>query len=152
MIPFTLTPAQFTHRIQHILSHYTPALIATFRQFIRQPIPQAKRGSLILFADHEQGNLQQPELWLYLDSDTLLTSQRSQEIPLFDRTFENRFAFAPEYFEDEYFNGLNLLADELKTWVSQSYWKAGGWDYPLPLELSVDEWGNGDTITLTEAQ
>jgi hypothetical protein len=44
---------------------------------------------------------------------------------------------------------LNIQADVTKVWLAEWLWKAGGWDYPLPVEVAVhDEYGDGERILL----
>jgi hypothetical protein len=62
-----------------------------------------------------------------------------RELPPFDR----------RYFVEEDFGALNVQADVTKAWIAVWWWKAGGWDYTIAVELTVhDDFGNGETVVL----
>jgi hypothetical protein len=43
-----------------------------------------------------------------------------------------------------------LIVDIVKQWFAECWWKAGGWDFPIPVVLSGHEgFGNGELIQLT---
>jgi len=46
----------------------------------------------------------------------------------------------------------DMVVDLVKTWFSECWFKAGGWDFPLPLEIiGHDGFGNGRAIKLTKS-
>lgn len=149
MIPFKLNQQQFANRFRGILEGLSLDLIAELRKIIQSP-PKAtdiKEANIQLFVDYECELVL--SAWLYIESKYLKTSEKSQEIVIFDSDFYKKADFSPEYFIND-FGGLDLMADELRLWVSECWWKAGGWDYPICTYLNVhDDFGNGDIIQLT---
>ena len=52
-------------------------------------------------------------------------------------------------YQDE-FSIPDITVDLIKTWFSECWWKAGGWDYRLKVEVQGhDGFGNGELILLS---
>lgn len=150
MIPFKLNQQQFANRFRGILESFSLDLIAKLRKIIQSPpnTTGIKEANIQLFVDYECELVL--SAWLYIDSECLKTSEKSQEIAIFESDFYKKSDFSPEYFSSD-FGGLDLMADELRHWFSECWWKAGGWSYPIYTYLNVhDDFGNGDIIQLTE--
>lgn len=59
--------------------------------------------------------------------------------------------FDAEYFSSDAFPGTDLVANTIKAWLAECWWKAGGWSYPVPVKLWVhDGYGDGKPIELSE--
>jgi len=59
--------------------------------------------------------------------------------------------FDEHYFESDAFPGIDLQAVTLRRWFAECWWKAGGWGYPLAVEIWIhDGFGDGERIILTE--
>ena len=57
--------------------------------------------------------------------------------------------FDGRYFTEEDFGGLHIVADVAKQWLAEWWWKAGGWNYPIPVDVAVhDEYGDGNSTKL----
>ncbi len=77
------------------------------------------------------------------------TSETSRELKL---SFHELAELDELYFSDSDFSGVNLMADTLKAWFAECWWKAGGWDYKVSAEVGVhDGHGHSGAIQLTEA-
>lgn len=62
-------------------------------------------------------------------------------------------AFDEHYFSDPEFAGTDLMANILKAWFAECWWKAGGWSYAVPATVWVhDGLGDGQSIELSESR
>ncbi|MFT3669659.1 MAG: hypothetical protein QM795_14025 [Pseudoxanthomonas sp.] len=48
------------------------------------------------------------------------------------------------------FPGLRLAASLLSRWLAESWWKAGGWAYPVPTTLAVHDAGASGRVQLSK--
>lgn len=152
-IPFGLSEDQFATRFRGMLEKHSSALITEMRELLGKPIGNdVTSASIEIFLDEygESG----PSIGIYFDGPNKRVDNSDQSIfpgrhiPLaeFARKLE---PFDNTYFTDEDFGGLHIQADVAKTWFAEWWWKAGGWDYAIPLEITVhDDYGDGDSIQL----
>ncbi|WP_259758946.1 hypothetical protein [Pseudomonas sp. GCEP-101] len=155
MIPYGLTPDQFCRRYRRYLQRSTPTTIAALRALLVRPLPdQPLRGDVQLFLG--ENGLDTPDAWLYLSgennkvdaSDPTLFAGKALDLQL---GLEDAPEFDPAYFEED-FQGVALIANTLKSWFAECWWKAGGWSWPVALTLAVhDGFGDGERIPLTES-
>lgn len=148
MISFGLTPQQFSQRFRKSLDGLSKASILRIRNLLNEPTPIAIRSAEVqVFVDTE--NYGTPSLWLYFVGDNVKTSQASREVQL---GLEELEEVDEQYFTNFAFGGPHLMADALKTWFAECWWKAGGWDYGVPVDVDVhDGYGDGHKIHLSEA-
>jgi hypothetical protein len=121
--------------------------VQCIRGFLRQPISATVRSvEFQVFVDAE--NCGAPTIWAYFVGDSLRTSERSFEVAL---NLDELEEFDERYFTDFKFGGVNLIADVLKSWFADCWFKAGGWDFEVPAVLDVhDGYGDGRRIQLTK--
>lgn len=154
MIPFGLSPEQFRERYRRDLQRAAPGVIQRLRELLRQPLEDGLRdGEIQLFLGEDGRDA--AEAWLYLSgasnrvdaSDPRLFPGKALDLAL---GLGHAPDFDEAYFADG-FGGVDLLADTLKAWFAECWWKAGGWAWPIPLWLHVhDGFGDGRGIPLTE--
>ena len=98
-----------------------------------------------------------PAVWMYFKGpnskidrlDKALFPGRSLELSLGLKAPPN---FHEAYFQPDRFRGQYIAADVVRGWFAECWWKAGGWGYALPVNLSVhDEIGDGESVVLSEA-
>lgn len=155
MIPYGLNPDQFCRRYRRHLLRTSPATIEKIRVLLARPLPdEPLTGEVQLFLGEE--GLDVPDAWLYLSgesnkvdsSDPSLFAGKSMDLKL---CLEGGPEFDSAYFE-EGFEGVALIADTLKSWFAECWWKAGGWSWPVALTLAIhDEFGDGERVALTES-
>lgn len=154
MIPYGLSPDQFCQRYRRHLQRTTPTAISRLRVLLTCQLPEEPlTGEVQLFLGED--GLNAPEAWLYLHgennkvdaSDPGLFAGKALDLQL---GLDCGPEFDAEYFGED-FGGVTLIADTLKSWFAECWWKAGGWSWPVPLTLAVhDEFGDGKRIALTE--
>jgi hypothetical protein len=147
MIPFGLDQNQFSQRLIRSLEDLSDHSIQCIRGFLLQPIPAAVQSvEFQLFVDAE--NCGAPSIWAYFFGDNLKSSERSREVAL---NLDELEEMDDRYFTDFKFSGVNLMADVLKSWFADCWWKAGGGDFGVPAVLDVhDGFGDRRSIQLTK--
>ncbi len=157
MVPFRLKPPQFRQRYRQSLDKLADGAIAALRAHLARPVEAGvETAEVQVFINADDA--QPLSLWIYYQgpdnkvdgSDERLFAGRSLALPLGLAAQE---AFDERYAQDEDFGGPHIMADSAKAWFAECWWKAGGWDYPVPCCLSVhDGWGDGAVVRLTAAQ
>ncbi|PXF28836.1 hypothetical protein WH50_24115 [Pokkaliibacter plantistimulans] len=156
MMPFGLTAAQFQRRYRTALEQASAQLISQLRALLTLPLPDAVREAEVQLFFNEDG-VDIPSAWIYFqgknnrvdNADPGIFPGRSMPLSL---GLDEMEAFDERYLDDESM-GLGLMADTVKAWFAECWWKAGGWSYAIPCQLSVhDGWGDGSTIALSEGQ
>ncbi len=152
-IPFGLTAEQYATRFRGLLEKHSPTLLAELRKVLATPIGAGvTSASVVVFLDeYREGG---PRVGLYFDgkdkkvdhSDPTIFPGRHLSLAEY---LHGLPTFDPRYFSDDTFGALNIQADVTKAWFAEWWWKAGGWDYPLPVEIAVhDDYGNAEVIQL----
>lgn len=154
MIPYGLSPEQFCLRYRRHLQRATPATIDRIRALLQRSLPEEPlAGEVQLFLGEDGQDT--PEAWLYLSgannkvdaADPGLFAGKALDMQL---ALGDGPDFDSAYFE-EGFDGVTLIANTLKPWFAECWWKAGGWSWPVALTLAVhDGFGDGGRIALTE--
>nr|WP_294972897.1 hypothetical protein [uncultured Pseudomonas sp.] len=154
MIPYGLSPDQFCQRYRRHLQRTTPATIDKLRTLLARALPdEPLTGEVQLFLGED--GLDVPEAWLYLSgennkvdaSDPTLFAGKAMDLQLGLQSIPE---FDLAYFEGD-FGGVTLMANTLKSWLAECWWKAGGWSWPVALTLAVhDGFDDGERIALTE--
>ncbi|KJJ98823.1 hypothetical protein UB43_15835 [Pseudomonas sp. 21] len=154
MIPYGLSPEQFRTRYQRFLQRAAPVTIDKLRTLLQRSLPdESLTGEVQLFLGED--GLDSSEAWLYLRgennkvdaADPGLFAGKALDLQL---PLENTPEFDAAYFGED-FDGVALIANTLKAWFAECWWKAGGWSWPVALTLNVhDEFGDGERIALTE--
>lgn len=155
MVPFTLSAQQFVSRYKRSLDQLSPEAITQLRElFSRTAQPTVESAMVELFLDAD--NYGAPTVWIYFsgahnkvdNADQSIFAGRSIELSL---GLEKMEEFDEQYFSDYEFGGLSTMANALKNWFAECWWKAGGWAYPVPTKVQVhDGYGDGHTLQLTE--
>lgn len=98
-----------------------------------------KSANIEIFPDEYGAGCTSIGLYLFKQSSKHIPmAQYLNDLPIIDI----------DAYPDEYIPGL--IIDIVKQWFAECWWKAGGWDYPLPVVLSGHEGiGNGELIQLT---
>jgi hypothetical protein len=155
MIPYGLTQEQFARRYRRWLDQASAKLIEELRALFASPLPSTVTSAEVQIFFDDEGRAS-PAAWIYFDGlnkkvdheDTSIFPGRALRI-------QTRLGVMPDfderYFESDEFPGVDLLANEFKEWFAGCWWKAGGWQYALPVEIAIhDGLGDGERIILTE--
>jgi len=156
MIPFKLTQAQFRDRYARSLDKHAKTAIAVLRAHLALPVnANVTSAEVKIFVGDEDPY--EPSIWMYYvgkdtkvdNSDLSLFAGRSLELSVGLDALEQ---FNERFFTDEKFGGLDIVADVLRRWFSEMWWKAGGWSYATPTSLDVAEgYGGNKVVALTES-
>lgn len=152
-IPFGLTADQFAVRFRGLLERHSLTLISELRQVLTMPIGEGVSSAHIeIFLDPEGES--GPSLGMYFDGANKKVDHADQSI------FPGRYlpigeyigelpTFDFRYYSDDNFGALNMQGDICKSWIAEWWWKAGGWSYPLKVDIEVhDGYGDGHGILL----
>lgn len=155
MVPFRLNPQQFNERYTKCLERNSSAAIAYFRQHLALSVQAGVDAAEVqVFVPEDDPYV--PTAWIYyqgkgnrVDSaDPSLFAGRSLELGI---GLDGLEEFDPRFYTTEKFGGRNIVANALKAWLAECWWKAGGWSYQVPTSLYVhDGVGDGKSIRLTE--
>lgn len=154
MIPFGLNKEQFTSRYLRCLDRSSKPLIDTLKQLHVKEIPETvEEAEVQIFLG--QDGMDAPSVWIYYQGkntkidkvDPSIFPGKSLEIINVNEIDD----FDEEYYTNEDFSGVNIIADIVKQWFAESWWKAGGWSYSIPTSVWVhDDFGSGGCIKLSE--
>ena len=145
MVPYGLSQEQFTSMYQRKLDGLSDQAIHALRDLLVLPIGHGvDEAHLEIFLDEYGGA---PSVWAYWKgknnkvdhADPSLFPGRSLKL---DLGLHGLSDIDEQYFvgPDES-QGLQLTASLLSRWLSESWWKAGGWTYPVPTTLAVHDFG-----------
>lgn len=145
MVPYGLNQEQFVSMYQRKLDRLSDQTIRALRELLTLPLRQGvDEAHLEIFPDEYGGA---PSIWAYWRGksnkvdhvDQSLFPGRSLEL---DLELKDLAEIDEQYFvgPDE-FPGLQLIASLLSRWLAESWWKAGGWTYPVPVTLAVHDFG-----------
>jgi hypothetical protein len=155
MVPFGLTEKQFVSWYKKCLDRASHHFINELRQLFHQPVPTTVTNvniEIFLSEDDES----KPDARIYYNGKNSKVDDKDPAIfPGYgihlSLGLEQMEDFDRRYFQDDIFDGRNLIADTVKAWLAECWWKAGGWAYPVPVHLQVhDDFGDGFTIKLSE--
>ncbi|PMN87342.1 hypothetical protein [Enterovibrio norvegicus] len=155
MVPFGLSTEQFSKRFLSSLEKASPKFIEEMKSLFLLPVPDAVCEAEVQIFLGDDG-METPSAWLYFrgknnkvdSSDPTIFPGKSSEI--LEGTYDVP-SFDEEYYFNEDFGGVNLIADITKRWLAECWWKAGGWEYPIPVKVWVhDDFGDGLPIVLTK--
>ena len=155
MIPFGLTEGQFSDRYRGILNRQEKAAVAEVRRVLALTLPDdVLSAEVVVFLD-DSGYGAPAVRMNFAGNNTRISKAYPSIHPggglRFGFDLSGLADFDEEYFTAD-FNGLGLAADVMRQWVAECWWKAGGWGYKVPVVLSVhDGWGNGELVSLSEA-
>lgn len=154
MVPYGLNQVQFASMYQRKLELHSEHAIETFRKLISLPVQSdVVTAHLEVFLDEEGGA---PSIWVYWHGkndkvdhkDPGIFPGRSLALEL-DlgslATIDERYFIAPDVFP-----GLQLSASQLSQWLAESWWKAGGWVYPVPTTLAVHDFEASGSVQLSK--
>lgn len=135
------------------LEKLSDGLINQLHEFIKIiPEDSVEFAALQVFPDEYcEGNA---SIWMYFEgknkkidkNDKRLFAGKSLEI-------YSNFKSLPTLDLNAYknINFPDMLTDLIVEWFAECWWKAGGWYYPIPVEIfGVEGFGCGDIITLTK--
>jgi len=155
MIPFGLTEQQFSDRYRGILVRVEKPTIREMRRVLALPVPEdVLSAEVVIFLD--DSGYGAPAVRMSFAGKNTRVSKTDHSIHSGGGVEFEFDLSALENFDEQYytsdFNGLGLAADVMRQWVAECWWKAGGWDYRIPVLLSVhDGWGNGKLVSLSES-
>jgi hypothetical protein len=145
---------QFTSMYQRKLDRLSDQAIRTLSDLIAVPIAHdVDEAHLEIFLDEYGGA---PSVWAYWRGknnkvdhvDQSLFPGRSLEL---DLGVEGLIDIDEKYFvEPDDFPGLRLTALLLSRWIAESWWKAGGWSYPVPASLAIHDFGSYGWVQLSK--
>jgi hypothetical protein len=140
-----MSQEQFASMYQRKLDRLSDQAIRALRDLLAVPIgPGVEQASLEIFPGEHGGAPSAWAYWLGKDNkvdhkDQRLFPGRSLELAL---GLEELADIDERYFVDpEEFPGLRLTVSLLSRWIAESWWKAGGWAYPVPTTLAVPDFG-----------
>lgn len=155
MVPFRLNPQQFSERYAKCLERISGTAIAYLRQHFALPVQDGVDSVEVqVFVPEDDPCV--ASAWIYyqgkdnrVDSaDLSLFAGRSLELAI---GLDGLEEFDPRFYTTEKFGGRDIVANALKAWLAECWWKAGGWSYPVPTFLYAhDGVGNGKSVKLTE--
>lgn len=154
MVPFGLTQDQFASMYQRKLDGLSDQAINVLRDLLAVPIGRGvDEAHLEIFPD-EYGEA--PSVWMYWrgknnkvdHADSSLFPGRSLELHL---GLKGLADIDEQYFvgPDE-FPGLQMTVLLMSRWLSEAWWKAGGWAYPVPTTLSAHDFGPYGWVQLSK--
>lgn len=154
MVPYGLNHEQFGSMYQRMLDRLSDKTIRALRELATVPLGHGvDEAHLEIFLDEDGGP---PTVWAYwrgknnkIDhADQSLFPGRSLEL---DLGLEDLAEIDETYFvgPDE-FPGFQLTASLLSRWLAESWWKAGGWAYPVPVTLAVHDFGSHGRVQLSK--
>lgn len=154
MVPYGLNQTQFVSMYQRKLDHLSDQAINRFRDLLIVPVePEVDATCLEIFLG-EYGNA--PHVWAYWrgrnnkvdHKDPGLFPGKALEL---DLGLESLAEIDERYFVGpDQFPGFQLIAPLLSRWLAESWWKAGGWSYPVPTTLSVHDFGANGWVQLSK--
>jgi len=156
MVPFGLTSEQFSSRFLKSLEKKSPSFIDSLKKLFSVSIPDTVKSAQVqIFIGDDC--METPSAWIYYEggdkkidhSDPSIFAGKSLELLSGDYSIPD---FDEEYYLDEDFSAGNLIANLTKQWLAECWWKAGGWDYPISVEVWVhDDHGDGMPIQLSKS-
>lgn len=136
--------------LQRKLDALTKPAVSELRSIIsRQMEEGVTSASVEIFLDDDGGS---PSIWMYWQGsnnrvdriDQSLFAGRALELCI---DLSGLSAVDSRYFEDpDAFPGHRIVAQLASRWFAESWWKAGGWDYVVPVALSVHDYGPAGII------
>ncbi|MDR6843042.1 hypothetical protein [Pseudoxanthomonas sacheonensis] len=154
MVPYGLNQEQFVSMYQRKLDRLSDQVISALRDLLAVPLGHGiDEAHLEVFPDDYGGA---PSIWAYWrgknnkvdHGDQSLFPGRSLEL---DLDLRDLAEIDEQYFvEPDKFPGLQLTADLLSRWLAESWWKAGGWTYPVPVTLAVHDFGSYGWVQLSK--
>lgn len=126
------------------LEKHSNTLIDEIKEFLSAPLSdQVIEGSVEVFSDE------------YCDGYTgiglYLKEKATKHYPFADYVRNLPGIDVHSYMEEDIYIP-DIVVDLVKDWFSECWFKAGGWDFPLALEISGhDGYGNGRAIKLTKS-
>jgi len=153
MVPYGLNQEQFISMYQRKLDRLSGQAIHKLRSLMALPVGHGvDEAGLEIFTDEHGGA---PGVWAYwrgrnnkIDhKDQSLFPGRSLELDLGLKDFadiDEQYCVEPGEFP-----GLRLTVSLLSRWLAASWWKAGGWTYPVPTTLSVHDFGSYGWVQLS---
>ncbi len=123
------------------LDRYSDQLINEIKDFLKIPLKEdVIEGSVEIFPD-EYGDG-------FLSIGLYLKSELTNHISFVDNVKDLPMIDLINYDEE---NLVDLIVDITQRWFAESWWKAGGWEYKLPLKVyGHDGFGSGIVIDLTK--
>lgn len=158
MIPFGLTEKQFLIKYRKCLDKSAHFFINGLRQLFTKIVPPTVSHAEVEIFLNDDNHSIMPDAAIYYSGENNKVDRNDQSIfagRSIDLSFgiEKMDSFDPKYFDDDLFDGKNLVADTVKTWFAECWWKAGGWSYPISVTLHVhDDFGDGTIVNLTEQE
>ncbi|MCO1335868.1 hypothetical protein MO867_16150 [Microbulbifer sp. OS29] len=144
VLPTGIPEETITTVFRKELDRHSNPLIDEIKKFLKQPLlEEITEASAEVFPDqYSDGNT---SIGVYLKSGTIQHHSFAgfiNDLPYID---------IDNYMEDD-INIPDMVVDLVKSWFSECWFKAGGWDFPVAIEISEHEGaGNGDTIKLTKS-
>lgn len=157
MVPFGLSQEQFQIHYRRCLDRASSHLINQLRGLVARPVPETVQCAEVQIFMGED-SLDLPSAWIYYcgknnkvdHTDQSIFPGRSMELSIGLDEMED---FDENYFTDECFGGIDIAANTIKSWFAECWWKAGGWRYAIPCEVTVhDGFGDGKAIELSESR
>ena len=124
------------------LERHSNQLINEIKSFLSEPIPSdVKEASVEVFPD-EYGD-GYTSIGLYLTRSTtkhIPFAEYVKDLPLIDvQSYEEEISIP------------DLVVNHVKQWFSECWWKAGGWEYNVPIVVYGHEgFGDGESIKITK--
>jgi len=124
------------------LERHSNQLINEIKSFLSEPIPSdIKEASIEVFPD-EYGDG-------YTSVGLYLTGNTTKHIPFAEYVKDLLLIDVASY--EEEVSIPDFVVDLVKQWFSECWWKAGGWEYNIPIEVYGHEgFGNGESIKITK--
>ena len=136
------------------LDKLSDGLIDHLHQFIQKPLePGVENARILVFPDEYGENIS--SIWMYFEGRNQKVD--SEDDRLFaGRTLElfSDFSSLPDMDLAVYreLNFVDTLVDLIAAWFAECWWKAGGWYYPIPVEIiGKNGFGTCESIFLSKS-
>lgn len=141
-LPDDLSEKVIANAILGELNKHSKQLIDEISEFTKQLIPKGVHSATVEVFPDEYGD-GFVEIGFYFAGDVnthIVFAEYANDLPLVDTlSYEDKFSIP------------DLVVDLIKQWFAESWWKAGGWQYPIPILLyGHEDFGNGSSIKLTK--
>lgn len=152
-LPAKLTPELACRIVRRELSRFMELQIEEFRRIIKTPLEPCVQETCILVFPDKEGEADLLNAWMYFTGKASRVDHNDprhfagRSLPLCGYDHDSLPRIGSNIYTAEI---AEQIADSIKTWLAQCWWKAGGWDFTVPAHVSVAEGlGNNESEVLS---
>ncbi len=125
------------------LARYSNQLIKEIKTFLQQPLAEDITTSSVEIFPDEDGDG-------YISIGLYLKGEQTTHVAFVDEVKDLPLVDVEYYREEEEESIPDLVVDLIQQWFAECWWKAGGWDFKIPMNVyGHDGFGSGNVIKLT---